>query len=258
VAVYEGDVNVHQWIEDMAERIPDPPERYPWMPRQSIDQSPPPAHRIARIRSGAEGQWEARIPRLPFEHTDWLGRKPEPGRLSIVAADASLERTAVSRFSLSDVAPDIFEADLELCPIEEELIGYVLLDGQDGLPMAGATFNINSFGPFVSDALGVLRVPRFTGAITLTLASQSLRIAGAQFCGNYSMPSLPESDIERETNGVDYDHFFVNGWGAIKNREGNHADPDPPALCRGERTLNFHYFDSTQGILYITLEPVSN
>lgn len=249
VAVYEGNADADQWIKDMAERIPDRPERYPWMPRSTIDVGEPSARRLARIRSGADGRWEARIPRLPYENTDWLGRKPDPNRLTIVASDASLERTAISRFTITDPAPDMFEADATLCPIEEELIGYVFLEGPDGQPMPDVTFSINRYGPHASDERGALRIPHLSGAVQLELVTPGLRIASAQFIGVYDELPPPSSNFRSEGPM----------WGYLgRSPEGNRADPDPPNLCRGEQTLSYRFFDPEQGVLHIALEPASN
>lgn len=257
VAVYEGDVNAHQWLDEVATAIPAPRERYPWRPRQSTVPGTPPARRLARVRSGADGSWEAKILRKPNDRTDWAGRRPDPHRLSVAAADPSLALAAVARFDAPNLPPDSFEANMELCPLEDELVGYVLVAGPDGQPLADASWSVNGFGPFVSDALGKLRAPRFSGALELEILSPGLRIKDAQFHGDYAMPASPRSDIKRKDKSVDYDADLTMGWARTRSPEGLHANPELPNLCCGERTLSFRYFDPTRASVHVTLEPES-
>lgn len=250
VAVYVGDANADHWLDDVCNRMPTEPERYPWRPRSSMSPPPETAKLIARTRTNLHGQWQVRI----LAQSPLLLSRDEvavPARLTVAAATGDFSLATVARYSLADPNLMNIEARLTLQPLDTRLFSHISVVDGAARPMAEFPCIVNGFGPFKTDGEGVLRVPRFGDGIEVTLVPENATIISADFEGRQVFPPSPDSDVPQE--GIP-----VRRIGREDEVVFFRSSVYVPSLNWNGNKLQFDYFDPSQGSLRVVIDPANS
>ena len=165
VFVYAGMPTTAQWLERAAPEKP--------TGAQTGGPAPNPATLIATTTTDDSGNWSLRMVPEVGDRSRAYGDEYHPNNLVVLAVDGEQRRMAMMAQQIVSDNETTFEFPMVLRPAPPELVMWARVVDTGGKPLAGVQWYVNnSFGTYVSDALGLVPINRLREVPSLKLINQ--------------------------------------------------------------------------------------
>jgi hypothetical protein len=165
IFVYAGMPTTEQWLKHVA------PERPTGA--QTGGPTPNPATLVATTTTDDSGNWSLRMVPEVGDRSPAYGDEYHPDNLVVFAVDREQRRMAMMARQIVSDYESMFEFPMILRPAPPELVMWARVVDTGGKPLAGVQWYVNnSFGTYVSDALGLVPINRLREVPSLKLINQ--------------------------------------------------------------------------------------
>ncbi len=232
IFVYAGMPMTAQWLEYAA------PERP--TEAQTGGRIPCPATLVATTTTDNSGNWSLRmVPEVGDRSMAW-GDEYHPNNLVVLAVDGEQRRMAMMAQQIVNDYESMFEFPMVLRPAPPELVMWARIVDIDGKPLAGVRWRINnSFGAYVSDALGLVPINRRQEV-------PSLKLLDEEFCMVEAVPQAAGPITGQRVASIPHvARVITYAW----------PGPEPKRDIQGDgKFLILDFVDDENACIVITLE----
>lgn len=232
IFVYAGMPTTEQWLKHAA---PEKPTR-----AQTGEQPPYPATLVATTTTDDSGKWFLRMVPEVGDRSRAYGDEYHPNNLVVLAVDGEQRRMAMTAQQIVTDHESMFDIPMILRPAPPELVMWARVVDVDGKPLTGVRWRINnSFGAYVSDALGLVPINRRQDVPTLKLLDE-------EFCMVKAVPQAAGPITGQRVASVPHvAQVITYGW----------PGPEPKRGIQGDgKFLLLDFVDDENACIVITLE----